>query len=161
MEEEIGSIEEEYRKITETITYLRRDIKAISVLLIDKAGELITSVGDISNLDIASFATLSAADFAATANLAELIGEHDFSTLFHQGKEKSIYVSLVADQVILAVIFTRETTLGMVRMKVKKASTMLGDLFDRMFKELESEYAKTVDQDFIDEAESELDSLFE
>lgn len=153
--------EKEFSEIRNTLDDLRRDLKAISVLLIDKAGQLITSSGETASLDIASFATLSAADFAATSNLASLIGEHDFSTLFHQGEKKSIYISLIADQVILAVIFTRETTLGLVRIKVKKVSRKLEELFSRIFSDLESEYTGTVDDDFISEAESELDSLFD
>lgn len=157
----VDSFEIEYQKIKRNLERLCIETKASAVLLIDKAGQLITSAGDTSMLDIPSFATLSAADFAATSNLADLIGEHDFRTLFHQGKEKSIYVSLVADQVILAIIFPKESTLGLVRIKVNKASTELETLFENIFAALESEYAGTVDQEFIDEAESELDSLFE
>ncbi len=159
--ENINSFEIEYQKIKRNLERLCIETKASAVLLIDKAGQLITSAGDTSSLDIPSFATLSAADFAATSNLADLIGEHDFSTLFHQGIAKSIYVSLIADQVILAIIFPKETTLGLVRIKVRKASEELEILFKNIFAELESEYAGTVDQEFIDEAESELDSLFE
>lgn len=161
MPEDDKFFQQEYQKIKRTIEKLRRDTRAYTVLLIDKAGEVITSVGNLASLDVPSFATLSAADFAATSNLASLIGEHDFKTLFHQGKKKSIYVSLIADQVILAVVYPRDTTLGMVRIKVKKASKILGTLFDRIFKELESEYSETVNDDFLSEAESELDSLFE
>lgn len=157
----LNSFDREYQNIRNALEKLCRETKAITVLLIDKAGQLITSVGNTATLDIPSFATLSAADFAATSNLADLIGEHDFSTLFHQGKKKSIYVSLIADQVILAVIFTRETTLGLVRIKVKKVSEQLEKMFEKIFEDLESEYAGTVDNDFIEEAESELDSLFE
>jgi predicted regulator of Ras-like GTPase activity (Roadblock/LC7/MglB family) len=157
----VNSFEREYQKIKENLEKLCRETKASYVLLIDKAGQLITSAGDTSSLDIPSFATLSAADFAATSNLADLIGEHDFSTLFHQGKARSIYVSLIANQVILAVIFPRETTLGLIRIKVKKASADLERFFENIFTQLESEYVGTVDQDFIKEAESELDSLFE
>lgn len=155
------SFQIEYQKIKRNLERLCIETKASAVLLIDKAGQLITSAGDTSALDIPSFATLSAADFAATSNLADLIGEHDFSTLFHQGIDKSIYVSLISDQVILAVIFPKETTLGLVRIKVNKASEELETLFDNIFAALESEYAGTVDEDFIEEAESELDSLFE
>lgn len=156
-----ASFEREFQAIKVNLEELCRETKAVSVLLIDKAGQLITSAGNVSSLDIPSFATLSAADFAATSNLADLIGEHDFSTLFHQGVQKSIYVSLIADKVILAVIFTKETTLGLVRIKVKKTAEKLSGLFEKIFEVLESEYSGAVDDDFINEAETELDSLFE
>lgn len=161
MPEKEDPFESEFQAIKDSLEELCRETKALSVLLIDKAGQLITSAGNVSSIDIPSFATLSAADFAATSNLADLIGEHDFSTLFHQGVQKSIYVSLIADKVILAVIFTKETTLGLVRIKVKKTAEKLGDLFGKIFNVLESEYSGAVDDDFINEAETELDSLFE
>lgn len=160
-DEREAAFEREFQAIKENLEELCRETKAVSVLLIDKAGQLITSAGNVSSLDIPSFATLSAADFAATSNLADLIGEHDFSTLFHQGVQKSIYVSLIADKVILAVIFTKETTLGLVRIKVKKTAEKLSGLFEKIFEVLESEYSGAVDDDFINEAETELDSLFE
>ncbi|MEO0292843.1 MAG: roadblock/LC7 domain-containing protein [candidate division WOR-3 bacterium] len=156
-----ASFEKEFQAIKECLEELCRETKAVTVLLIDKAGQLITSAGNVSSIDVPSFATLSAADFAATSNLADLIGEHDFSTLFHQGVHKSIYVSLIADRVILAVIFTKETTLGLVRIKVKKTAEKLSELFGKIFETLESEYAGTVDDEFISEAETEIDSLFE
>jgi len=155
------SFEIEFQAIKDCLEELCRETKSLSVMLIDKAGQLITSAGNVSSIDIPSFATLSAADFAATSNLADLIGEHDFSTLFHQGVRKSIYVSLIADKVILAIIFTKETTLGLVRIKVRKTAEKLGDMFNRIFDVLESEYSGAVDDDFINEAETELDSLFE
>jgi predicted regulator of Ras-like GTPase activity (Roadblock/LC7/MglB family) len=161
MPEKEDTFENEFQAIKDCLEELCRETKALSVLLIDKAGQLITSAGNVSSIDIPSFATLSAADFAATSNLADLIGEHDFSTLFHQGARKSIYVSLIADKVILAVIFTKETTLGLVRIKVKKTAEKLGNLFGKIFNVLESEYSGAVDDDFISEAETELDSLFE
>jgi predicted regulator of Ras-like GTPase activity (Roadblock/LC7/MglB family) len=160
-EDKEAAFEREFQTIKDTLEELCRETKSLSVLLIDKAGQLITSAGNVSSIDIPSFATLSAADFAATSNLADLIGEHDFSTLFHQGARKSIYVSLIADKVILAVIFTKETTLGLVRIKVKKTAEKLGGMFEKIFKTLESEYSGAVDDDFISEAETELDSLFE
>jgi predicted regulator of Ras-like GTPase activity (Roadblock/LC7/MglB family) len=160
-DEREAAFEREFQSIKESLEELCRETKAVSVLLIDKAGQLITSAGNVSSIDIPSFATLSAADFAATSNLADLIGEHDFSTLFHQGVQKSIYVSLIADKVILAVIFTKETTLGLVRIKVKKTAEKLSGLFEKIFEVLESEYSGAVDDDFINEAETELDSLFE
>jgi len=155
------SFEIEFQSIKDSLEELCRETKALSVLLIDKAGQLITSAGNVSSIDIPSFATLSAADFAATSTLADLIGERDFSTLFHQGEKKSIYISLISDKVILAVIFTKETTLGLVRIKVRKTAEKLGNSLEKIFDVLESEYSGAVDDDFINEAETELDSLFE
>ena len=53
-----------------------------------------------SKANLTSFASLCAADFEANNQLAALIGEKDFSTLYHQGTEESMYLSKIARDVI-------------------------------------------------------------
>ncbi len=77
-----------------------------------------------------AFATLTAADFSANDQLARLIGETDFNTLFHQGERESMYLADVARRVILVVLFDNRTTLGLVRLKMKFAVDDLTKLFD-------------------------------
>ena len=157
---EINIFEEEFWSINKVLEALLESTSARCLLLIDKAGQLITSVGDVSQIDIPSFATLSAADFAATSQLASIIGESEFATLFHQGVKENIYVSVVASKVILAVIFDNRTTLGLVRLKVRQTSAQLEAIFKKIFQKIEKTYGKTIDEGFIEEAESELDNLF-
>jgi len=158
--DELNIFEEEFWKINQVLEKLLRETNARAVLLIDRAGQLITSVGDTSTLDVPSFATLSAADFAATAQLALLIGENAFSTLFHQGKNQSIYISIVAEKLILAIVFDKRTTLGLVRIKANQVSKELDGIFKTIFTRIKGSYEKTIDSDFLSEAESELDNLF-
>jgi len=158
--DELNIFEEEFWKINQVLEKLLTETNARAVLLIDRAGQLITSVGDTSTLDVPSFATLSAADFAATAQLALLIGENAFSTLFHQGENQSIYISIVADKLILAIVFDKRTTLGLVRIKANQVSKELDGIFKTIFTRIKSTYEKTIDSDFLSEAESELDNLF-
>jgi len=162
MHEGIDIFEEDFYAITDVLNRLLQGTNARTVLLIDKAGQLITSAGDTKNIDISSFATLSAADFAATSQLASLIGEKEFSTLFHQGEKENLYVCLIANRVILAVIFDQRTTLGLVRVKVKNTATELEKIFEDIFKKVtkESTTKKIVDIDFTKAAEEELDKLF-
>ena len=117
---------------------------------------------DTTGIYVPSFSTLAAADFAATSQLATLIGESEFSHLFHQGEKNSIYVTLVASKVILAVIFDNRTNLGLVRVRVKQAASELEAIFKRIYEKLESELGSPLklDEGFIEEAESELDNLF-
>ncbi len=158
--DELNIFEEEFWKINQVLEKLLTETNSRAVLLIDRAGQLITSVGDTSTLDVPSFATLSAADFAATAQLALLIGENAFSTLFHQGENQSIYISIVADKLILAIVFDKRTTLGLVRIKANQVSKELDGIFKTIFTRIKSTYEKTIDSDFLSEAESELDNLF-
>ncbi len=162
MQEGLNIFEDDFWAITEALNRLLQGTNARTILLIDKAGQLITSAGDTSRIDISSFATLSAADFAATSQLASLIGEKEFSTLFHQGEKENLYVCLVANRVILAVIFDQRTTLGLVRVKTKNTAQELEKIFEDIFKKLGKEQLaqKPFDLDFTKAAEDELDKLF-
>ena len=88
--------EEDYWAINTVLKELIENSNSTSVLLIDKTGQLIASVGMEPEFDLMSFASLCAADFEANAQLAKLIGEKDFSTLYHQGVDESMYLARVA-----------------------------------------------------------------
>lgn len=161
--ESVNIFEQDFWEINENLEVLRKESNAESILLVDKAGQLITSVGDVSTIDMSAFASLSAADFAATSQLAMLIGESEFNTLFHQGKNLSLYVSVVAQSVILIVIFSQKTTLGLVRLKVNNITKKLEPIFARIFDKLGTAKERKEDEfgeDFFKEADGEIDSLF-
>nr|KXH69855.1 MAG: hypothetical protein AM324_01905 [Candidatus Thorarchaeota archaeon SMTZ1-83] len=152
--------EEEFWSIHESLGRLIKNANTDTVLLIDKAGQLITSAGNTSNLDLSSFCSLSAADFAATDQLASLIGEREFTTLFHQGEQENIYISLVGERVILAVLFSSRSNLGLVRIRVKQTADELSKIFSRIFMKIEEQSkAPYLDESFTKEAEDELDRL--
>lgn len=154
--------EEDYWAINSVLKELIDNSNSTSVLLIDKTGQLIASVGMEPEFDLMSFASLCAADFEANAQLATLIGEKDFSTLYHQGVDESMYLSRVAQSIILVVLFNKRTTLGLVRLRVKKAVDNLDTVLNRLFNKLEyeNEDLKQFDKGFADELNKEIDSLF-
>jgi len=155
--------EEDYWAIQSVLKELIENSNSQSVILIDKTGQLIASVGMEPEFDLMSFASLCAADFEANAQLATLIGEKDFSTLYHQGSDESMYLARVAQAIILVVLFNKRTTLGLVRLRVKKAveglNTVLNGLFEKL--EYENEDLKEFDESFTDELNKEIDSLFQ
>ncbi len=116
----------EYREIGAVIERLLREVNAKSIYLVDKDGQLIASSGDTKDIDSASLASLTAGNIAATGGLAKLIGEKEFSILFHEGERDNIHISVVGGRVILVVIFDKRSTLGLVRLRVRKASEDLG-----------------------------------
>jgi predicted regulator of Ras-like GTPase activity (Roadblock/LC7/MglB family) len=107
---------------------LCREANARVVFVIDKNGQLLASGGDTSRLDSTSLASLVAGEIAATGGLAKLMGEKEFSTLFHEGVRDHIHISLVASRVILVVIFDSRSSLGLVRLRVRKQSERLGGI---------------------------------
>jgi hypothetical protein len=90
-----------------------------------------------------------------------MIGENEFSSLFHQGEKESMYLADVAKRVILVVLFDNRTTLGMVRVKVKNVVRELGEIFQEMFDRYASSQSRPhLETSFVDEAEDEIDRLF-
>lgn len=110
-----------------------RETGARSALLVDRSGQLVATVGEPPAFDAVAFASLTAADFSANDQLAQLIGERDFTTLFHQGERESMYLADVARRVILVVLFDNRTTLGLVRLKLRAVVETLAVRFERVF----------------------------
>ncbi|MBI5455321.1 MAG: roadblock/LC7 domain-containing protein [Deltaproteobacteria bacterium] len=135
--------EEEYREITAAVEKLLREANAKCVYLVDKDGQLISSSGETQDIDATSLASLTAGNIAATGGLAKLIGEKEFSILFHEGERDNLHISVVGQRVILVVIFDKRSSLGLVRLRVKKASEELGrsiqKLLDRMAADADKE----------------------
>lgn len=156
--------EEDFWSINQILQTLIRSASSRSVMLIDKTGQLVSSIGEPPGFDVTSFSSLAAADFAANAQLALMVGEKDFATLVHQGTNESLYLSLIADRVILVVLFDKKTSLGLVRLKARRASDELVVVLNRLFNKLqyknEDVLTPNLGTDFQAEAESEIDSLF-
>ena len=113
-------------RIHEILTRLLGESGAVEALLIDRAGQLLAVVGASQSLDAVSISALAAAAFSSTAAMARLLGEPEFSVLFHQGAKRSIHVSTVDEDSILLAIFDERTTIGMVRLFAAEASRSVG-----------------------------------
>ena len=93
-----------------------------SALLIDLAGNIIVGIdnGDTKH-DLYSLAALAAGNFGTVNAMAELVGEEEFSLLFHKGRRESIHFSKVSDDLLLLTIFGKDISLGFLRLKVTEA----------------------------------------
>ncbi|MBI2566935.1 MAG: roadblock/LC7 domain-containing protein [Candidatus Schekmanbacteria bacterium] len=154
--------EEEYRAITSAIARLHADANARIVFLVDKSGQLIASHGETQDIDTTSLASLAAGNIAATGGLAQLLGEKEFANLFHEGERDNLHISIVGKRGILVVIFDERSSLGLVRLRVRKATEEL----DRIFEELETKsLAHSMPRHkevtpFSEISDEEIDSLF-
>jgi predicted regulator of Ras-like GTPase activity (Roadblock/LC7/MglB family) len=119
----------------------------------------VATVGEQPKFDPTAFATLTAADFSANDQLAKLIGESDFNSLFHQGEKESMYLADVARRVILVVLFDNRTTLGLVRLKMKQAVDELTKLFEQVF--ARPQQGKGGAPGLLAGADDEIDKLFQ
>lgn len=159
---DIVMYEEEFNQIKQNISKLRVDANAKVVFLVDKNGQQIAAHGEIENLDTTSLASLTAGNVAATDGLARLIGEKEFSILFHEGEKDNIHISIVAGRVILVVIFDERSSLGLVRLRVKKAAQELNDIFAKIMAKVEKEKSAIggFESPFAEITDEDIDSLF-
>jgi predicted regulator of Ras-like GTPase activity (Roadblock/LC7/MglB family) len=134
------------------------DSNARLALLVDRSGQLVATVGEQPTFDPTAFATLTAADFSANDQLARLIGETEFNSLFHQGEKESMFLADVARRVILVTLFDNRTTLGLVRLKMKDTVADLTKLFHEVFSR--GGPGKQQQAGLLAGAEDEIDKLF-
>ncbi len=128
-------------------------------LLIDKEGHLVTRRGEPVGTSMESISALIAGSFAATKEMARLLGEDEFTILFHQGARDSIQLQLIGDRTLLAVLFDERTNLGLVRFYAQEASLHIESiLLDIASRPVEDNPG--LSQDFSADAAAALDNLF-
>lgn len=117
------------REKTERLeTIIQRDLieaGAQHVIIVDQSGNLIVEQGTLEVTDILSLAVLLAANFAATAEIARLVGETDFSLLFHKGDKTNIHFSKLGDNHIIITFFDDNVSLGLIRLRSTNAIDQL------------------------------------
>ena len=152
--------EEEFDRIKQLLETLRMDASAKIVFLVDKNGQQIAEVGEVNLVDATSLASLTAGNVAATDGLAKLIGEKEFSILFHEGRKDNIHISIVGQRLILVVIFDERSSLGLVRLRVRKASAEIERVLNEM--ETKSQMVGTVEtiSPFAEITDDDIDALF-
>ncbi len=151
--------EGDFGAITQSLERCLQESNARCALLVDRTGQLIATVGEKPTFDPTAFATLTAADFSANDQLAKLIGEKEFSSLFHQGERDSMYLADVANRVILVVLFDGRTTLGLVRLKLKATVEELAKLFRAVFER--GTAGQPAPPSVLAGADDEIDKLFQ
>lgn len=153
--------DEEYQRIVVLLEKLLRESNSKVIFLVDKNGQLIAATGETANLDTTSLASLTAGNIAATGGLAKLIGEKEFSILFHEGEKDNIHISIIGGRVILVVIFDQRSSLGLVRLRVKKASTELAAVFEDLAQRSQQQTrASGGSSPFAEITDDDIDNLF-
>jgi predicted regulator of Ras-like GTPase activity (Roadblock/LC7/MglB family) len=154
--------ENEFRRIDEELRKLHQQANAKVVFLVDKNGQLIASAGDTSGLDTTSLASLTAGNIAATGGIARLLGEKEFTILFHEGEKDNIHISLVGQRVILVVIFDQRSSIGLVRLRVKKATDNLLRIFQEMTSKAQQkrQAGEAEESPFAEITDEDIDNLF-
>ena len=149
--------EEEQQQIQAICDRLHRDSNSIAILVINKDGQEIARAGSTDNLDVTSLSSLFAGNVAATGGIAKLLSEKEFSGQFHEGEKTNIHLSIVAQRAILVVLFDTRSSLGLVRLRVKKAAEDLARVFEALVKKMSTGNATPMLGEISDD---DIDNLF-
>jgi predicted regulator of Ras-like GTPase activity (Roadblock/LC7/MglB family) len=150
---------EDIEKIDKVLENFLKLSGSKSNLLIDKEGHLVTKAGHTESYDLSTVSALVAGSFAATREMARLLGEDEFTVLFHQGKRDNIQLALIGERTILATIFDNRTTIGMVRLYAKEAATKLAKIFKESELRKQAGKKETIDEKFGEKAKGRLDDV--
>lgn len=151
---------EDVDRIDKLLAEFLRLSGAKCALLIDKEGHLVTKRGELRTIDIDTISALVAGSFAATKEMARLLGEEEFTAMFHQGERDNIQLSLVGDRTLLTILFDDRTTVGMVRLYASETAKKLADIYnDAMSREVPDD--EGLNEEYGNDGKKALDKLFD
>jgi predicted regulator of Ras-like GTPase activity (Roadblock/LC7/MglB family) len=136
--------EKDIKKITYSLNKLVSLSMAHSVLLIDRSGQLIAQEGNTPEIDIISLSALTAANFGATAEIARMLGEEEFTLLFHKGRCENVYFSAIGEHVIMVTLFDDKTSLGLIRLQINKIIDELSGILSSIFEKERSKSSEPI-----------------
>jgi predicted regulator of Ras-like GTPase activity (Roadblock/LC7/MglB family) len=148
---------EEQQQISMLCQRLQRDANAKAILLIGRDGQPIAEAGDVEELDVTSLSSLTAGNVAATGGISKILREKDFTSQFHEGEKVHVHITLVGGRAILLVLFDERSSLGLVRLRVKKSSDEMARVFDQVSKKAAAKSQPSILTEITD---SDIDNLF-
>lgn len=121
---------EDIDRLNKVLGHLLSSASATFVLLVHKDGNLLANQGYTKAFDTTALAALAAGSYAATRAIAQMIGENEFTVLFHKGRTDNIHISLVDEDCILVLVFDDRTNPGLVRLESEKAIKGINEVLE-------------------------------
>ena len=150
--------EQQFQRIKSVLARLCVECAARVVFLVDRDGQPIAFQGDIGEMDTTSFSSLAAGNVAATTSMARLIGEDVFPAVVHEGERESIFISVIGRS-LLVVVFDERSTLGLVKLRTKRASHEVAAILDDIEKD-SANHRLNQNSFFAEITDEDIDSLF-
>ena len=150
--------ENNYKQIKTVLERLCVEAAARVVFLVDRDGQPIAFHGEIGDMDTTSFSSLAAGNVAATSSMAKLIGEDEFPAVVHEGERESIFISVIGRS-LLVVVFDQRSTLGLVKLRTKKATYKVASILEDVARDSANQ-ALNESSFFSEITDEDIDSLF-
>ena len=150
--------EHQFQRIKAILARVCVECAARAVFLVDRDGQPIAYHGEIGDMDTTSFASLAAGNVAATSSMAKLIGEDAFPAVVHEGEHESIFISVIGRS-LLVIVFDERSTLGLVKIRTKRASYEVAALLDEATRD-SNDMRHNNNSFFSEITDEDIDSLF-
>jgi predicted regulator of Ras-like GTPase activity (Roadblock/LC7/MglB family) len=155
-----GISQSQYNQVMLCVSELVRKLGLSTVLLVNSAGRILVekTTHAEANESTTALAVLASASYAAAAEMARQLGEtKNFKMMHYEGQNYNIFISSVADDLFLVIIFGTGIALGMVRLLVKKT---LIEIIPILSKKQEDHFSEIFDQHFQGLLSDKLDQSF-
>ncbi len=136
---------EDINRLNVILTNIVDKARIDTALLINKSGRLLTSQSESGELDKVSLAALVVGSFASSITIANMLGETEFNSMFHQGERKHIRISQVDDNTVLCLIFDNRTNLEKVKSFTEKYTPDLQSALHITYSHIESDPNVNID----------------
>lgn len=146
--------------ISNLLTKLMNDTNATFAMLIDKSGQVVAYQGSGVRRNATTLGALLAGVFSSSREVARLLDEKDFRSIFQQGVQENIYTSMVEEQWLLVIIFDKLTHIGLVKVISKKATEELGRILERVRSDTSRTKSSVINVQFRSSVEDTIDLLF-
>jgi predicted regulator of Ras-like GTPase activity (Roadblock/LC7/MglB family) len=150
--------EQQFQRLKNVLARLCVECAARVVFLVDRDGQPIAFHGDIGDMDTTSFSSLAAGNVAATTSMAQLIGEEVFPAVVHEGERESIFISVIGRS-LLVVVFDERSTLGLIKIRSKRASYEVAGILEEVVAS-SAAIAASHDSFFSEISDEDIDNLF-
>ena len=146
--------------INGTLSELVEKTEALTALLISRHGICLGQAGGGARFNATALAALVAGMFSATKEVANIVGEEQFSILLQQGSKRHIHISLIGETSMMVIVFEEYSRIGRVRLAAKKCSHTLVRLVNQDKKEQKEAIQDISIPDFKEYALNLIDRIF-
>jgi len=108
-------LEEDIQQLDDVLRGFLGQTDAVTVMVVDKGGFLITHHGDARQFDLTTIGALASGAYLANQTIANLIHESDFESVYQQGGTFSMFVTNINEECLLVVIFKAAVGVGVVK----------------------------------------------